>query len=170
MLSTLRNTLCIIDKVSIWTGKVVAYMLLPLIVVIVGGVIWRYVVQQPLEWTQELSQFIFGGIGILIGATLIQSDAHIKVDIFYDRLTERGKAIINTVNDLFVIIFLVILTWQGADSAWYSIRLLEHSWSTWGPPIYPIKSLIPVAAFLMLVQELAKFIRDFHFALRGSKL
>jgi TRAP-type mannitol/chloroaromatic compound transport system permease small subunit len=166
----LRNILGIIDKVSIWTGKVVAYMLLPLIVVIVGGVMWRYMVKQPLDWAQEVSQFIFGGIGILIGASLIQSDAHIRVDILYDRLPERGKAIITIVNDLLVLFFLVILLWQGADCALYSIRMLEHSWSTWGPVIYPIKTLIPIAAFLMLVQELAKLIRDFYFALRGREI
>jgi TRAP-type mannitol/chloroaromatic compound transport system permease small subunit len=166
----LRYALGIIDKVSIWTAKVVAFMILPLIAVIVIGVIWRYALHQPLEWTQELAQFIFGGIGVLIGASLIQGDAHIKVETIQDRLPEKGKAILITVGDLVVLFFLVILLWQGADSALYSIRMLEHSWSTWGPVIYPIKTVIPIAAFLMLIQQVAKFVRDLYFTVHGRKL
>lgn len=145
-------------------------MLLPLIAVLVIGVIWRYALQQPLDWTQETGQFIFGGIGVLVGASLMQENAHIKVDILYDRLPEKGKAIMSTVSDLVVLFFLVILLWRGADSALYSIRALEHSWSTWGPVIYPIKTVIPIAAFLMLIQGLAKFIRDLYLTIHGRKL
>ncbi|GAH80376.1 unnamed protein product [marine sediment metagenome] len=47
--------------------------------------------------------------------------------------------------------------------------LLERSTSVWHPPLYPLKLTMPIAAFLILLQGLAKFIRDLNAAIMGGK-
>jgi len=158
------------DRVSLWSGKVMAYGLFPLIAVLVYGVIRRYVFNSPVIWTHELSLFMFGGIGVLVGAALLQMGAHIKVDIVYNRLSLRGRVVVDAISDLLLLYFIVILLWQGAEFALYSIAITEHTGSVWGPVVYPFKTVIPIAAFLILLQGLAKFIRDLIFAIRGKAL
>ena len=102
----LARALGVIDRVSLWSGKLLAYVLLPLIVVLVYGVARRYIFNDPVIWAHELSLFMFGGIGVLAGALLIQMDAHIKVDIIYSRLSPRGRAAIDTITTLLLLYFL----------------------------------------------------------------
>jgi len=166
----LARAIGLIDGISLWSGRLLAYVLLPLIVVLVYGVIRRYAFNSPVMWVHELSLFMFGGIGVLIGALLLQMGAHIKVDIIYNRLSSRGKAIIDTITTLLLLYFLVVLAWQGAKFALYSIAMTEHTSSVWGPVVYPFKTTIPIAALLMLLQGFAKFVRHLVFAVSGKAL
>ena len=166
----LGRVLGFVDRVSLWSGKVLAYVLFPLIGVLVYGVIRRYVFNSPVIWTHELSLFMFGGIGVLVGAALLQRGAHIKVDIAYNRLSLRGRAVVDAITGLLLLYFIIVLLWQGAEFALYSIAITEHTSSVWGPVVYPFKTVIPIAAFLILLQGLAKFTRDLIFAIRGKAL
>ena len=158
------------DRVNVWSGKILSYGLFALIGVVVTGVIARYAFNSPLMWTYEMSLFLFGGLGFLVGAAVLQTGAHIKVDILYSRLSPRGKATADTITGLVFLYFIIVLLWQGTEFALHSIAIREHSGSIWGPVVYPFKTVIPVAAFLMLITGLAKFIRDLLFAIRGKAL
>jgi TRAP-type mannitol/chloroaromatic compound transport system permease small subunit len=166
----LGRVLGFVDRVSFWSGKAMAYVLFPLIAVLVYGVVRRYVFNSPVIWTHELSLFMFGGIGVLVGAALLQMGAHIKVDIVYNRLSLKGRAVVDAISDLLLLYCIIVLLWQGVDFALYSIAITEHTSSVWGPVVYPFKTLIPIAAFIILLQGLAKFIRDLIFAIRGKAL
>ena len=166
----LARVLGIIDGISLWSAKIMAYVLFPLIAVLVYGVIKRYVFNNPVIWVHELSLFMFGGIGVLVGAAILQMNAHVKVDILYNRFSLRGRAVVDTITTLLVLFFIILLMWQGMEFALYSIAMTEHTSSVWGPVVYPFKTVIPIAAFLMLLQGFAKFVRSLLFAIRGKAL
>jgi len=82
------------------------------------------------------------------------------MDILYNRLSLRGQAIIDLVTSIFFFIFVGLIVWTGWEAGWRSLQIGEASDSSWGPPIYPIKLIIPVGGFLLLIQGVAKFITD----------
>ena len=166
----LAPALGFIDKISLWSGKVVSYLLFPLIAVLVYGVVARYAFGSPIIWGHETSMFMFGAIGLLAGAYCFQRGAHVRMDMFYNRLSPRRKAVVDALTAAIFFYFIVVLMWQGAQFALHSIAKLEHSGSVWKPVVYPFKTVIPVAAFLVLLQGFAKFIRDLTFAIYGKPL
>jgi TRAP-type mannitol/chloroaromatic compound transport system permease small subunit len=62
------------------------------------------------------------------------------------------------------------LVWVGAEFFYRSALIREVTTSDWAPPIYPVKLFIPLGAFLITLQGLAKFIRDFNIATKGEEL
>lgn len=165
----LGRVLHAIDTMSLWTGKVPSFLIYALIGVIVYSVIMRYAFHNPLNWAIELSCFVCGTFWIMAGAYALVTKAHIRVDILYVRLSLRGKAIMDVITFPLFILFITILVWKGIDFFLWSLSHQEHSASMWGPPIYPLKIIIPVAAFLVGLQGLADFIRNLITAITGKR-
>jgi TRAP-type mannitol/chloroaromatic compound transport system permease small subunit len=90
--------------------------------------------------------------------------------MIYDRLTPRKKAFIDSITYIFFMIYMVALLLASGKYAWNSVLVRETSGSAWDPPIYPIKISLPVGAALLLLQGTVKFIRDIHFALKGTRI
>lgn len=159
-----------IDRISLWSGKAVSYLLFSLIGVLVYAVTARYVFNSPVLWGDEISRFLFGTVGLLAGAHCLYRGAHVRMDVVYNRLSIRGKAIVDVLTASLFFYFVIVLLWQGGQFALRSILTLQCTDSVWGPPEYPIKTIIPVAAFLLILQGAAKFIRDLVLAIRGRPL
>lgn len=70
---------------------------------------------------------------------------------------------------IFFFMFVVVLLWKGWDMTWKALQIMERSQSQWGPVIWPSRLVIPVGAFLLLLQGLAKFIRDMAVATGRAK-
>lgn len=166
----LASVVGFIDGISLWSGKVMSYLLFPLIAILVYGVVVRYVFDKPIIWGHETSVFIFGTIGFMAGAYALHRKAHVRVDIVYNRLPPRGRAVVDVSMALLFFYFIIVLLWKGEAYAAHSIAVLEHTGSPWNPVLYPFKTVIPVAAFLILLQGVAKFIRDIFFAIHGRPL
>jgi len=159
----------IIDMISEWSGKLVSFLMLPLIAFIVYDVLMRYVFNAPTDWAHELSYLMFGTLWVIGGAFALQQKAHVKMEIIYNRLPLRQRAIIDLITAPLFFVFIGILLWKGWDLAWSSVLRLEHSNSFWSPPIYPVKMMIPLGAFLLLLQGVVRFIRDAITATTGRE-
>ena len=159
----------IIDMISEWSGKLVSFLLLPLIAFIVYDVLMRYVFNAPTDWAHELSYLMFGTIWIIGGAYALVKGSHVKMEVIYNRLPLRRRAIIDLITAPLFFVFIGILLWKGWDLAWSSVLRLEHSNSFWSPPLYPVKMMIPLGAFLLLLQGVVRFIRDAIIATTGRE-
>jgi len=159
----------IIDMISEWSGKLVSLLILPLIAFIMYDVLMRYVFNRPTDWAHELSYLMFGTIWIIGGAYALVKGSHVKMEVIYNRLPLRRRAIIDLITAPLFFVFIGILLWKGWDLAWSSVLRLEHSNSFWSPPIYPVKMMIPLGAFLLLLQGVVRFIRDVITATTGRK-
>lgn len=155
-----------IDKLNERAGGGFAYLLPCLVLVVVWQVVSRYIFRSPSEWTFEMTNFLCGGLSMLGAAYCILHKDHVRIDVLWGRFSERGKAIADLVTFVFFLLFAVVLLWKGVD---VTRAALQTPWETtitpWSPVIWPVKILIPIAAFLLLLQGVVKFIRDFRIAI-----
>lgn len=153
----------VIETINEWIGRGASYLILLLALVVGYDVVMRYVFQRPTVWAQEFSTMLFGTFIILGGAYTARSGStgHVNMDVLYHRFSKRGRAILDVITFfLLTVPFLGILMWKGGEAAWRSIITLEHDSTQWGPPLYPIRVMLPLGAFLFFVQMVTKLIRD----------
>ena len=121
-------------------------------------------------WVHETSNYLFGAFFVLGGAYTLRHKAHVNVEILHVRLPLRIRA----VADIFTasIFFLVVgcIFWYGIKLAAISVAAMEISHTVWGPPVWPIKIIVPVGAFFILLQGLAKLIRDIQTLATGKEV
>lgn len=144
--------------------------MLIVVFVIVYEVIARYVFKAPTQWANEAMGMGCALVYVMAGAWALQSDKHMKLELIYNRLTDRGKAGMDVATFGFFVLYIVMLLWSASNYSWESILLLETSSSGWNPPVYPIKSALAIGTALVLLQGTAKFIRDMHFLIKGEKI
>lgn len=166
----LASVLRVVDAISDRTGKIVIWFLLALVLILVYAVVMRYIFRDPVIWAHETALFMYGGIGVLVGAYVLRHKGHIRMDIFYERLSPRKRAVIDSITASFFFLFMVLLIWQGWELAEWAIKTGKVTDSMWHPILWPVKLTIPIGGFLLLMQGAADFIRDLHFAIRGRSI
>ncbi len=154
------------NNISEWSGKLLILVPWAITAVIVLEITLRSILGKPTIWAHETSVMIFGAYSILVGAYALRYRAHVNMDLFYSRLSPRGKAILDVATFPLFLVFCGILLWQGGEFAWRSIELQEISVSFWGPPIWPVKCTIVIGVFLILLQGIGKFVSDFLTTIR----
>lgn len=156
-----------IDSFINRTGRGFVLILLPLIGIIGYEVVVRFVFDRPTVWAHETASLVFGAYVVLLGGYTLLYNQHVKVDILWDRLSPRRKAIWDLATSVFGFIFIVSLLWFSVIEAWHSVEIREISVTVFGPPLYPSRIILVIATFLFLVQMISKFIRDLYGA-RGT--
>lgn len=108
----------------------------------------------------ELQWYLFGAIFMLGAAYTLQKDGHVRVDVLHSRLSSRAKAWVDLIGILvFMIPFCALVFWLSLPWVLNSWHLLETSSDPGGLPRYPIKSVVPVAFILLLIQGLSQLIK-----------
>ena len=159
-----------IDALNDWVGRVLSFGVLVMFLLVLSEVIRRYFLNSPTVWGNELTQLIFGMYVILSGGHILRWGGHVNVDIIYSRFSMRGKALIDIITFFLFLLFCGMLLLYGGSLAWESISILEHSNSAWGVPLYPAKMMIPLGALLLLLQGIAKLIRDILALSTGTQM
>jgi TRAP-type mannitol/chloroaromatic compound transport system permease small subunit len=159
-MSILKAFLKFITAVNIRVGNLLSYFLFLFFVLLLVEVILRYFFNSPTVWANELAQMLFGAYAILAGGYILCTGGHVNVDILYSRLSIKSKAGLDVFTSLLFFLFSGMLLIYGGSLAWDSLARFEHSQSAWNPPLYPAKLMIPLAALLLILQGLAKLIRD----------
>ena len=126
-----------------------------------GGTIARLIPDvAPPIWVIELSQFLMAAYYLLGGGYSMQLYAHVRMDVFYSRWTERGRAFMDSITAFFLVFYLAIMLYGGISSSAYSLKYNQLNYSAWAPPMAPIKLIMTVGIALMLLQAIAIFFRD----------
>jgi len=161
-----------IDKLSEWTGNVFAWLIIPLTFGLVYEVIARYGFNAPTIWAYDMTYMLCGTLFMMGVAYTIRHNAHVRVDILSHMLSPRKRSALEAC--LYIIVFFpvtAVFLVKGASYFWDSFVLRETAWlSPWRPIIYPFKAVLPLAAFLMILQGIAEFTRHLMFAIRGKQL
>jgi TRAP-type mannitol/chloroaromatic compound transport system permease small subunit len=166
----MKKILTIIDAISIWSGKAAGWLILLVVGFIIYEILMRYVFHLPTLWVSESMVFGAGLTYVLGAAWALQDNRHVKIDLIYGRLTPRQRAVIDSITFIFFALYLGVFLWATAVYARRSVAVLETSGSAWDPPVYPIKLALTGGVVLLLLQGIAKFIRDLHFAIKGNSL
>lgn len=157
-----------IDSINEWVGRVAAYILLAMMLIIAYEVIARYVFSAPTKWAFETSQFLLAGLVALSAGYILLHHGHVNVEIVYNLFGIRSRAIIDLITAVLFFAFIIFFLRETGEMALDSVAIREYSESPWGPIIYPVKIVIFVGGLLILIQGIAKFIRDFVTATTGK--
>jgi TRAP-type mannitol/chloroaromatic compound transport system permease small subunit len=150
-----------IDQFSTAIGKAFGWYILILTFGTCYEVFARYLMDNPTDWNYDLSYNMYGAQFIMAGAYTLSRNAHVRGDVLYRLLSERRQAVIDlTLYVLFYYPGVLALTFAGWSYAAKSWRY--HELSVYSPvdiPIFPLKTLIPVAGAILLVQGAAEVMR-----------
>ena len=150
-----------ISAVSEFFGKAAAWLIIPLAFSIGYEVFARYIFSAPTTWAFDTSLMMYGAYFMLASAYTLSRNSHVRGDIFYRKWSDRTQAIIDLT--LYILVFfpaMLALVWVGFDFFRDSFLIRETSaFSPYRRPIYPLKAVIPVAAFLLLIQGVAQMLR-----------
>ncbi|NBX54455.1 MAG: TRAP transporter small permease subunit [Betaproteobacteria bacterium] len=148
------------DNISTWVGKAFAWLIVALMLMVVVEVFKRYALNAPTAWIFDASNMMYGTLFMMGGAYTLCQDGHVRGDFFYGSAQPRTQAWLDLV--LYVLFFIpgvVALTWAGWTYAADAWAIGEHTFNADPLPLYPFKSVIPVAGLVVLMQGLSEILR-----------
>jgi TRAP-type mannitol/chloroaromatic compound transport system permease small subunit len=158
-----------IDSINTWIGKVFAWLFLPLTYALVHEVVATKVFARPTVWAFDASYMLYGTIFMMGTAYTLAVDGHVRGDMIYRLWPARVQASIDLM--LYVLVFfpaMVAMLIAGSSYAYYSYSIGERSLqSPFGPIIWPLKMVIPVTAFLLVLQGVSQVLKCVRCLQRG---
>ena len=157
----MQKLLLFVDKVSTWVGQAFSWFIVALTLHITWEVFSRYALDHPRAWAFDAMIMMYGTLFMMAGAYTLAKNSHVRGDVIYGFFTPRAQAILDlTLYIVFFIPGIVALTYAGYFYAADSWRINEHSNITYeGPPVYPFKTVIPLAGAFVLAQGIVEIIR-----------
>jgi TRAP-type mannitol/chloroaromatic compound transport system permease small subunit len=156
-----QSLIVLADRISTWTGKAIAWLIMILMAVVCIEVFKRYLLNAPTAWIFDLDNMLYGTLFMMCGAYALAQNAHVRGDFLYGSMRPRTQAALDlALYILFFIPGILALMYAGYDYALDSWRILERSNITAdGPPVYHFKTVIPVAGVLVMLQGIAEILR-----------
>lgn len=170
MENALRNITKRIDAISEFTGMTARWLAVAMMAVMIFEVITRYGFDRPNIWVHQTTTMLWGFYIVLGACYVLRHDAHVNLDLIYRRLTFRKQAIIDSITYLFFFVYVIVILWYSVPWAWQSLKVLEVSYSVWAAPVWPVKVIVPIAVFLLLLQGISRYIRSIYTAITGKEL
>lgn len=161
----------ILDRISEWSGRLVSFLSLGLVLLICYDVFRRYIIGKTAVWIYELEWHLFAFLFLVGAAYTLKHDAHVRVDVFYQRWSTKGKAWINMLGAvIFLIPLCLLLVVEGYDFALTAFEQGEISKDPDGlRNRFIVKAAIPVGAALLLLQALSLTLTSLMILLSSSK-
>src|SRR3954468_2062132 len=168
----LINIVNLIDKFTDVTGYWVAWLNVPLVVVVAWEVIARYFFHRPTVWSFDVTYMLYGTIFMLGAAYALHKGAHIRTDFFYEKWSVKTKGIVDSIS--YIVFFfpsIIMLLIISSGEAWYAFDIKETSEQTpWRPILWPYKSVVPLTCVFLLIQGVSELIKSFYAARMGVVL
>jgi TRAP-type mannitol/chloroaromatic compound transport system permease small subunit len=158
-----------IDAASRLVGRFAMYMIFLLMGLLLLASISRGVFDISYVWSVEMAQFVLAAYYLLGGGYSMQIDGHVRMDLLYSRWSPRKQGLADALTSGFLIFYLVFLLLGGISGTIYAITYGQKNYSSWAPPLTPIKIIMTIGIALMLLQAIAVFFKDVARA-RGEPL
>ncbi|HEX5650649.1 MAG TPA: TRAP transporter small permease subunit [Steroidobacteraceae bacterium] len=149
-----------VDAVNRVVGYFVMYLALVMMGVLLFASLTRYVFNVPFVWIIELAQFLMAAYYILGGGYSMQLDAHVRMDVLYERWRPKTRAFVDSITTFFLVFYLVVMMQGGIASSMYSLKYNQTNYSAWAPPMAPIKIIMTVGIGLMVLQAFSILFKD----------
>ena len=157
----MQKLLLFVDKVSTFVGHAFSWLIIALTLHVSWEVFSRYVLDNPRAWAFDAMIMMYGTLFMMAGAYTLAKSGHVRGDVLYGFFEPRTQATIDLI--LYIVFFIpgvIALTYAGYYYAAESWAINEHSNITAdGPPIYPFKTVIPLAGAFLLLQGIVEIIR-----------
>ena len=160
-----------IESLSIWTGRITSWVMVLLMLLINFEVLMRYVFIKPTIWGYELSLMLGGSILIML-AYVQHRDANIRVEILYERVSPKWKALLNALGTVIFaypcFIYLIIVAFKYMVNSFVMNEKMAESY--WYPPAAPFRTIIFLALCLAALQFTVSLIGNLYMLIKGEQL
>jgi TRAP-type mannitol/chloroaromatic compound transport system permease small subunit len=150
----------IIDNICERVGRFVMYGIFLMMFLLILSFITRNIINFPLMWIIEMAQFTITAYYLLGGGYSMLTDDHVRMDLFYGKLSKKGKAKMDIFTSFFLIFYLVILFFGSITSLIYTIETKQKLFTAWAPYVWPIKTLMLIGILLMLLQAFSSLFKN----------
>jgi TRAP-type mannitol/chloroaromatic compound transport system permease small subunit len=152
-----------IDGFNKKLGEASSLLAIPLLAVVIYEVFMRYVFNKPTVWGFEVTTFLYAFHYMLGLSYCERMNGHVQVDIFSSRLPLKAQAVLNIISYTVLFIPVNFLLFQYSwKFAWTSWLGREVSWTSWAPPIYPVKMLMAFCFLVLLLQGISMIIKQIY--------
>ncbi|MDK9701918.1 MAG: TRAP transporter small permease subunit [Sulfuritalea sp.] len=157
----MQKLLLAIDRISTFIGQMFSWLIVSLTFMITWEVVSRYAFDNPHPWAFDVMIMMYGTIFMMAGAYTLSKNGHVRGDVLYGFFSPRVQASLDlTLYFLFFIPGVFALLWAGYNFAGDAWAINEHSNVTAdGPPVYPFKTVLPIAGAFLLLQGVVEIIR-----------
>jgi TRAP-type mannitol/chloroaromatic compound transport system permease small subunit len=138
--------------ISFWTINAVCFYFYE--------VIMRYVFNMPTIWVHEASFLLLGMQYLMAGGFAMLHGAHVRVDVVYNYLPERGRVGMDIFTSMFFFVFVLAMTITSWIYFEYAMQLGETTMETWGIQHWPVKGVMFLGSVLLLLAGISKLIKD----------
>ena len=178
----MAKTIEFIDRNMLITGKIVCWITIPLIFAMVYEVIGRHFFNRPTLWSFDISRMLAGALFMLGAEYTLSKGIHIRADFLYRNWKVRNQAKVDLF--LYLLFFFpgfLVFFWVSFDYAYTSIcwrsdlmeclggkvRIQRAMDTTWMPIMWPLKSCMPIGAFLLLIQGISEVLKSYYAFVKG---
>ena len=155
-----------VDKFNFWTGRIISYLALVMMLTIMYEVVSRYFFNAPTLWCTELNIYLLCAYVLLSGGAIMLAGGHVRVDLLWASLSKKRQATADIFTSVLIFAFCIALVWKGSELAFRSLADNRLSAEAMAWPLFPSQMTVPIGGFLLGMQSLAKLWRDIA-ALRG---
>jgi TRAP-type mannitol/chloroaromatic compound transport system permease small subunit len=160
----------LIDRLNQYIAKGVSWLVPVLILELAYDTLARYLFNAPSAWSYDISYMLYGTIFMLMAPHTLKLDRHVRIEVFYARLSVRSRAVLDC------LCYLIFYFPVAGALGYYGWIFTAKSWairetsglSMWQPPIYPFKAILPLAAFLLVLQGLVQFMTRLKTCISGK--
>ncbi|MCK9516254.1 MAG: TRAP transporter small permease subunit [Ottowia sp.] len=157
----LTRIIAFLELPSIWVGKAAAWLVLPLTLALVYEVVSRYIFNRPTIWAYDMTYMFAGALFMLGTPYALHKGAHVRLDFVLASLKPRWQALMDLILYLIVyfpaVYLFLTVGYAFALKSWQQQESMPTS--AWSPAIYPLKTIIPITLFLLLVQGVAEVLK-----------
>ena len=166
----MSTTIVAVDAFSLWVGRVVAWMAIPLMLAMIYEVFARYFFTAPTVWAYDISRMVYGAMFVLGAAYALSKGVHIRSDFLYRKWSVQTQGRVDTA--LYALCYfpaMIILLWVSSEWAWTSLSRAERGTDTsWMPLLGPVKSALPVGVTFLIIQGVSEILKSVHAARKGK--
>ncbi len=157
------------DKTSRVVGRFAMYLIFVMMAILLLETVARIIFNRSQIWTVEMAQFFMAAYYLLGGGYTLIIGGHVRMDLFYQKWSAKKKALADVITFFITLIYMVVLLYGGIKGLLYSIKYNQVSYSSWAPPVTPIKIIMLIGITLMLLQTISELIKDLAIA-RGEEI
>ncbi len=165
------NILKLINNINMKIGKLFSWSLLLMVLLTVIIVVLRYIFNIGFIWMQELVRYLYASVFMLCAAYTLAEDEHVRVDIFYSKLNDKNKSLVNFLGSLIFLIPFCLAT------LFYSFTYVLNSWAQLEGSleerglhaVYLLKTLIWLFSITLLLQAIYIIIKNIRTFYRNQK-
>ena len=153
----------VIDRISVFTGRVAMVMIVILVSVMLYEVVLRYLFEAPTLWANELSLWLAGFIFLMAGLYAMQQRSHIRIFIVFDLLPRNVQRVCDTISTLLILVFCAAIIWGGYGEAKTQFLRWETLGTAFDPPIpATLTPAILIVITMVSIQAVSNLIRDWN--------